>query len=122
MLRLLRLVDQFSELERSLAGDWSGLRLQLTIGNEARLERAGALLAPATPGRSGRTLRFNVDRIGPGVAPEAVRRLLKRLDDERIEGELELSAVQQERREERRQKQTFRRQWEQQLAGAPPDW
>jgi hypothetical protein len=122
MLRLLRLVDQFSKLERGLAGDWSGLRLQLTITNEARVERAAALLAPATPGRLGRTLRFNVDRGGPGVAPEAVRRLLKRLDDERIEGELELGTVRQERREQRPQKPTFREQWEQQLAGAPPDW
>jgi hypothetical protein len=63
-----------------------------------------------------------VDRGGPGVAPEAVRRLLKRLDDERIEGELELGTVRQERREQRPQKPTFREQWEQQLAGAPPDW
>jgi hypothetical protein len=122
MLRLLRLVDQFSELEHGLVGDWSGLRLQLTIANEARLERAAALLAPATPGRLGRTLRFNVDRGGPGVAPEAVRRLLKRLDDERIEGELELGAVQQERREQRPQKATLREQWEQQLTGVAPDW
>jgi hypothetical protein len=122
MLRLLRLVEQFNDLERGLGGDWAELRLQLTVEEESRCERAAALLAPANPGRYGPTLRFAVDRRGPGIAPEALRRLLKRLDVERITGTLALAAVQKATPEELHEKETLRAQWERRLAAAPPDW
>jgi hypothetical protein len=122
MLRLLRLVEQFNELERDLADEWAELRLQLTVADESHRERAAALLAPANPGLYGPTLRFAVDRGGPGIAPEAVRRLLKRLDVERITGTLELRAVQKAAPEELYEKETLRAQWERRLAAAPTDW
>jgi hypothetical protein len=118
----LRLVEQFNELERGLADEWAELRLQLTVEEASRRERAAALLAPANPGLYGRTLRFAVDRPGPGIGPEALRRLLKRLDDERIMGTLELRAVQKAPPEEVRKKETLRDQWERRLAAAPIDW
>jgi hypothetical protein len=122
MLRLLRLVGQFNELERDLVDVWVELRLQLTVDEEARAERAAALLAPANPGRHGRIIRFAIDRRGPGIGPEAVRRLLKRLDDEGIAGTLELQSLRKAPPEEPRRKETLRAQWERRLTGVPSDW
>ncbi|HEX6664071.1 MAG TPA: hypothetical protein VF025_10385, partial [Gaiellaceae bacterium] len=86
----MRLVGEFNEIERGIGDDWTELRFVLTVADEKRVDRAAALLAPAIPGRLGTTLRFSATRHGPGVGPEAVRRLLKRLDDEKIAGRLEL--------------------------------
>jgi hypothetical protein len=122
MLRPLRLVEQLNELERSLVDEWAELRFRLTLEDESRAERAAALLAPANPGRLGKVIRFAVDRRGPGIAPEALRRLLKRLDDEGIAGILELQGLQKAPPEELRAKETLRAQWDLRLAEVPPDW
>jgi hypothetical protein len=122
MLRLLRLVEQFSELERGLVDEWAELRFQLTVEDESRAVRAAALLAPANPGRHGRVIRLAVDRRGPGIAPEALRRLLRRLDDEGVAGTLELQGIQKAPPEELRTKETLRAQWELRLAAVPADW
>ncbi len=122
MLRLLRLVGQFNELERDLVDEWAELRLQLTLEEESHAERAAALLAPANPGRHGRIISFAVDRSGPGIGAEALRRLVKRLDDEGIKGTLGLRSVQKAAPEVLRGKATLRAQWERRLAGVPADW
>jgi hypothetical protein len=122
MLRLLRLVEQLSELERGLVDEWVELRFQLTMEDESRAVRAAALLAPANPGRRGKVIRLAVDRRGPGIAPEALRRLLKRLDDEGSAGTLELQGIQKAPPEELPTKETLRAQWELRLAAVPPDW
>jgi hypothetical protein len=122
MLRLLRLVEQFNELERDLVDEWAELRLQLTVEEESRAERAAALLAPANPGRHGRLLRFAVDRRGPGIGAEGLRRLLKRLDDEGSTGTLKLQGVQKAPPEELDKEETLRVQWERSLTSVPPDW
>src|SRR4029077_20292942 len=56
------------------------------------------------------------------MAPEPVRRLLKRLDVERITGTLELRAVQKATPEELHEKESLRAQWERRLAAVPTDW
>ncbi len=122
MLRLLRLGEQFSELERGLVDEWAELRFQLTLDDQSHAERAAALLAPASPGRLGRIIRLAVDRRGAGIASEGLRRLLKRLDDEGIAGTLELRGVQKAAPGELRKKETLRAQWELRLAAVPPDW
>jgi hypothetical protein len=122
MLRLLRLVEQFNDLERDVVDEWAELRLQLTVDDDSSTERAAALLAPANPGRHGRVIRFAVDRRGPSIGPEAVRRLLRRLDEAGIAGTLELRAVQKAVPEELRKKETLRAQWERHLTALPPDW
>jgi hypothetical protein len=122
MLRLLRLVEQFNDLERGLVDEWAELRLRLTVEEESRAERAAAMLAPANPGRLGKVIRLTVDRRGPGIAPEALRRLLKRLDDEGIAGTLELQSIQKAPPAELRTKETLLAQWELRLAEVPPDW
>jgi len=122
MLRLLRLVGRFNELERDLVDEWAELRLQLTLEEESHAERAAALLAPANPGRHGRIISFAVDRRGPGIGAEALRRLLKRLDDEGIEATLNLRSVQKAAPEELRRKETLLAQWERRLTGVPAGW
>jgi hypothetical protein len=122
MLRLLRLVEQFNELEQDLVDEWAELRFQLEVEDESRAERAAALLAPANPGRHGKVVRFAVDRRGPGIAPEALRRLLKRVDADGIAGTLNLQGVQKAPPEELRKQEPLRAQWEQRLTEVPLDW
>ena len=122
MLRLLRLVEQFSELERGLTDEWAEQRFQLTVADESQAERVAALLAPANPGRLAKVIRFAVDRRGPGIGPEALRRLLKRLDDLGIAGTLQLQGIQKAAPEELYRKPALRAQWELRLATVPADW
>ena len=122
MLRLLRLVEEFTEIERSLADEWAELRFQLALKDELKAERAAALLAPANPGRLAGVLHFRVDRRGLGIGPEGLRRLLKRLDDERITGTLALQGIQKAPPEDLRKRETLRAQWELRLAAVPSDW
>jgi hypothetical protein len=122
MLRPLRLVDQFREIERALPRDWAEARLLLTVADDARCDRAATLLGPANPGRLGKKIRFSAGRRGAAVGPEAVRRLLKRLDDEGVEGKLELVSAQEAVVEELRSRESLRKAWERALASLPPDW
>jgi len=122
MLSLLRLVEQLSGIERDLVDDWAELTLQLTLPDERRVERAAALLAPANPGRFATRIRFAVDRGGPGIGPEAARRLLRRLDQERIDGTLDLLNTRKAPAEALSKKELLRNQWERRLAPLPADW
>jgi hypothetical protein len=122
MLRPLRLVDQLNELERRLPADWSESRLLLTVADDARCDRAAELLGPTNPGRLGKQIRFGVARRGAGLGPEAVRRLLRRLDKEGVTGELQLISAEEAPKQERPRPESLRAQWERALAALPPDW
>jgi hypothetical protein len=93
MVRAMALADQWNSIQSRLDPRWSDARLVLRLDDEKSCERAAALLAPAGPGRSGRTLRFYTARNGTGVGPEAIRRMLRRLDAERIHGEVRIVRV-----------------------------
>ena len=87
----MRLVEQWTAIQEGLDPRWRDARLDLALDDEAHASRALALLGPAVPGRAGRAIRFFATRGGAaGVGPEAVRRLLQRLDQERIGGTLQL--------------------------------
>jgi hypothetical protein len=88
MLGLVRLVDQFRELESKLPADWADVRLALELDDSVRVERAAALLGPLGPGRSASRIQLTISRQGGAV--ERLRRLLARIDRERIRGRLEL--------------------------------
>jgi hypothetical protein len=122
MLRLLQLVEQLIGLERRQEEGWTDLTLQLTLADETEVGRATALLAPAAPARLGSKIRFAATRSGSGIGPEAARRLLRRLDRERIRGTLEVVGVQKAATEKRARRTRLQEQWEQQLALLPPDW
>ena len=124
MLRPLALVDDFNRIEHSLGDGWGEARLQLTVGDDARCDRAASLLGPANPGRRGKSIRFSVARRGPGLTTDAIRRLLRRLDAERITGELDIVGTTEPRAptEPPRRHVALREQWEQALAALPSDW
>ncbi|MBD0349045.1 MAG: hypothetical protein ICV59_07825 [Thermoleophilia bacterium] len=85
----MTLLRQWREIRTSLPEDWGDARLLLRVDDEGRAERASALLAPLMSGRSGPEVRFTCARVG-GPGEDALRRLLGRLERERIGGRLEL--------------------------------
>jgi hypothetical protein len=118
----VRLVDQWRRIEESLPEGWADARLALSVRDEAKVPRAAALLGPATPGRAGSELRFAASRRGTAVGPEAVRRLLRRVDDERIRATLTLVATEDVPRPEAVAAATLETAWEAAVATLPPDW
>ena len=143
MLGPVKLVERFSELERELPDDWAEARFALTVADDARCDRAAALLGPANPGRLGKLIRFTSARRGAGVGPDAVRRTsalrvlrVGALDvvvgvDRRqvmIDGahrahQLELVGAREAEAHERlRRRPALREQWKQALGGLPSDW
>ena len=122
MLRSVRLVEQFDAIERELPDRWASARLRLDIAEDGRCERAAALLGPANPGRRGRHIRFSAARKGGGTGPEAVRRLLRRLDQEGIAGDLALVGADEAPTEVLSARSTLSELWIHALASLPPDW
>ncbi len=90
MVQLMALVDQWDTIQKGLDPRWNDAHVVLTLDDSALTRRAVAVLAPAGPVKAGSTVRFYVSRQGPGVGPEAVRRMLRRADDEGMAGALEL--------------------------------
>jgi hypothetical protein len=117
------LVDQWRSIESGLPKDWADARLLLTVEDESKAERAAALLGPVNPGRSGNRIRFSTARRGSGAPPDAIVRLLRRIDAEGIAGELELvsAGVAEAARPETR-RGTLAESWDELLAGLPDDW
>jgi hypothetical protein len=86
----MQLVGQWNTVEQGLDPRWSDAHVELATEDETQRSRVLALLAPAGPSSIGTTIRFYVTRSGAGVGPEAVRRMLRRLDEEGIRGTLAL--------------------------------
>ena len=122
MLPPMGLVDQWREIVRRLPGDWGDARLDLTVQDAARAERAAALLAPVMPGRRGERVRFFAARRGAGPSPAAVERALARLDEERIDGTLELLATGEATVAPPTSRTTLAASWDAELAALPTDW
>jgi hypothetical protein len=123
MLGLVRLADQFRELESRLPADWGDLRLVLAVDDAAQSDRTAALLAPLGPGKSGTRIQLTVARRGGAV--ERLRRLLARIDRERIRGQLELvtsSTAVPEPLEARAAWPPLEEAWLSAVAALPEDW
>jgi hypothetical protein len=116
------LVEQFNAVEGGLPERWGDASVRLTVADDARCDRAAALLGPANPGRRGKQVRFGIGRRGAGIGPDGIRRLLRRLDEEGIQGELELVGFDEAPETEIRQRQRLAGQWDVALAALPPDW
>jgi hypothetical protein len=118
----VRLVEQWNQVQSGLDPSWSDVRLSLRIDNERARERAVALLAPAGPGRSGVMIRFYVTRSGRGLGPEAARRLLGRIDAERIRGQLTLMGTSEAEAPQDVARPTLAAEWQAALEMLPSDW
>src|SRR4051794_16228530 len=70
----------------------------------------------------GRSVRFYTARGGVGVGPEAVRRMLRRIDAEKITGTLELIAADEAPPEPAISRASLAAEWDAALALLPADW
>jgi hypothetical protein len=119
----MTLVEQWRRIERELPDGWVDARLSIAIDDRTRLDRAAALLGPANPGRGGGEIRFSARRqAGTGVGPEAVRRLLARIDGERLGGTLSLREAIAGPQPTASARTTLAAAWDAALATLPPDW
>jgi hypothetical protein len=118
------LADEWDDLQETLPDGWADAHVQLRIEEAGRLDRAAAILGPIQPTRAGAdTLSFRVARDGSGPAPELVRRLLERLDRERIHGRLEVaSTAAAPRRAAEEAELALAETWRRELATLPTDW
>jgi hypothetical protein len=87
----VRLAEQWPYVEEALPEGWSVARLMVVFGDEAQAQRAALILGPLAPGRTGRTFRLTLYPSGAQPAtPDRLRRVLARLDQQGLEGRLDL--------------------------------
>lgn len=122
MLRVVSLAGQWFEIQRDLPDGWGDARLRLTVADAEDCDRAAALLGPLNPGRRGKVLRFFAARRGAGPSPDAVTRLLRRLDAEGTRGELELVGSDEAAPAPEVTPASLAAAWDELVAGLPPDW
>jgi hypothetical protein len=116
------LVEQWNDIERGLDPKWQDARLDLIVDDETTVARVAALLGPAGPGRVGRAVRFTTARGGAMVGPEAVRRMLKRIDNERIGGTLTLVSSGEAAPTPVIARASLAAEWDAAVAVLPSDW
>jgi hypothetical protein len=116
------LVDRWNHVERALDPRWTEVTLSLAIKDDAARSRAAALLGPAGPGVGNREIRFTVSTKGTGIGPEATRRLLRLIDQERIVGRLELVETVGLRPDPERSRRSLADGWREALDALPSDW
>ena len=124
MLTPVKLVDQWSAIERRLPSDWETVALRLRTEQADELSEAARILSPMTVGRTSDGLVFTVHRAGGAAGPEAARRLFSRLDDARIWCLLEQAAVDVTvpAREPEASSMPFAEAWDEALGQLPADW
>jgi hypothetical protein len=118
----VRLVEQWNRIESGLDPRWSDVRLRLRVGAQKSRQRAAALLGPAGPGFAGDAIRFYVARGGDGIGPEAARRLLGKIDAERISGVLTVVSTSEAEAAPTIARSTLEAEWQAALEVLPSDW
>jgi hypothetical protein len=118
----MSLEAQWTRMETNLPEGWADAQLALHVSNPIQRARAAALLGPANPGRSGSELHFAAHRRGAGTGAEAVRRLLRRLDDDWIRGKLRLVETTEIPPESEVDREGLAPAWDKAVAALPPDW
>jgi len=115
-------VEQWRTIENGLDPKWHDARLEFVPDDAAERGRAAALLGPAGPGRMGDAIRFYAARGGAGVGPEAVRRMLRRIDDAGIGGTLTLVSSDAATPEPVISRASLAAEWDAAVSVLPGDW
>ena len=118
----MSLEDQWRRIEARLPEEWADAELALKVSNPVERARAAALLGPANPGRAGSELRFAAHRRGTGTGAEAVRRLVRRVDEAWIRGHLRLVDTTEIPSEAEVDRGGLAPAWDGLVSGLPPDW
>ena len=117
----MSLVGQWDGIAQELPEDWGDARLSLLV-KPLDVDRAAALLGPLNPGRRGGELLFSTARRGAGFGPDQLRRLLHRLDEERLGGTLELLATDAPPAAAAEERPSLAAGWDALLTDLPDDW
>ena len=118
----MSLVEQFRRLSTSLPEGWQSARLRLIVADERDSAKAAALLGPTNPGQRGKVINFATARGGAGVGPDGIRDLLRRLDTDGIQGELELVGVEEASTVTDSERPSVAAAWDEAVTTLPPDW
>ena len=119
----MSLVNQLRSLDPKLPEGWAQAGLRLELPDRDAAERAAGLLGPAQPYRAEPTvLRFSVARDGSAPSPEQILRLLRRLDENRLDGELTLVGTHAAAARPVREARSLVEGWDAALATLPADW
>jgi hypothetical protein len=125
----MALADRVEEMLRGLPRGWERARIELSVEEEDEADRAALILAPATPGRSGRTFTIYVHggtrRLAP--TPDLVRRVVARLDTEGIRGRVRLAGHEEAPKapaptEAAAEHASLVESWDALVRRLPPDW
>jgi hypothetical protein len=117
------LVEQYQELESRLPAEWADARFVLTVDERSQADRAASMLTAFQPGRVGNQVRFTVPR--RGGRREQARRMLERLDRERVKGTLELVTASEAAPEADGARAAWppaAAQWDGAVSALPVDW
>ena len=117
----MKLVDQWRKIEARLPRDWQDVRLTVATEQASDLPRAAAVLGSAGAGRAGEQLVIHVQRSGPS-SPATVRRLFKRLDNDRVWCTLERGDIGKEAPATTEPPSSLAVSWDEALAELPVDW
>jgi hypothetical protein len=116
------LVESWDSLADGLPADWAKARVELRV-TSGDVERAAALLGPAQPWRApDGALRFDLARDGSARGPSAIKRLVARLDQTGIEGELALVSTEGATAHAAAEERSLAESWDDALATVPTDW
>jgi hypothetical protein len=117
------LVDEWRALQAGLPDGWVQASLQIDVRDPEAASRVAALLGPAAPYRSAPTvLRFNTARDGSAQGPDAITRLLRRIDGERVIATLVVLGSQKPAPRSERELVSLVESWDAALAVLPKDW
>jgi hypothetical protein len=117
------LVGQWRALQAELPEGWTTAALRLDLRDGEAADQAAALLGPAQPYRAEPAmLRVSVAVDGSATAPNAINRLLARLDDARLGGKLQVAGSRSAPARAEREFTSLVESWDTAVAGLPADW
>ena len=116
------LVEQWRRIRSELPEDWGEAALNVSVPKPEQRSRAAALLGPASPGRLGDDLRVSVHRAGGGIGPDQADKLFRKLDGERIRGDVSLVTVGEREEREEAPRELLVTAWDRTVEALPPDW